>query len=567
MSHSHPLCLCVLWMLACALAAQDVIPRLTHYQARPGRFVLGPATRLVATGAARPVAEQLRGYLKPATGLALPVVDTGNREATITLTLDPKGAALGEEGYRLEAVENRIELRAFRPAGLFYGVQTLRQLLPSASFRQAKVEGTTWSIPACTIEDRPRFSWRGSHLDVGRHFLPKDFIKKHLELMALHKLNVFHWHLTEDQGWRIEIKKYPKLTAVGAWRRETVVIPRVKGDGPRLHTFDGLPHGGYYTQEDVKEIVRFAADRFITVVPEIELPGHSTAAIASYPELGNSPDRVLEVATSWGVFKTVFNVEDTTIRFLKDVLDEVMVLFPSTFIHIGGDECPKAEWAGSERALARMKQEGIVPAATTLAELQNYRDDQGKLAEHPALHKLQAWFIRQFDAYLSAKGRRLLGWSEILEGGLAPNAAVMSWLGEAAGIEAARGAHDVVMAPESHTYFDYYAAKGAEPQAIGGLTPLEKVYGYDPMPAVLDARQRVHVLGAQGQLWTEYIGTPEKAEYMAWPRLTALSEAVWTPQDARAYGDFLKRLQVHFERLDALAVNYRPLDGPKSFPR
>ncbi|WLT30671.1 beta-N-acetylhexosaminidase [Geothrix sp. PMB-07] len=548
------------------LAAQDLIPLPSQMKVSGGRVALGPATRLVATGAARPVAERLRAYLEPATGLPLAIQEQGRHDA-ILLTLDPKAEALGAEGYRLEAAGDRIDIRAYKPAGLFYGIQTLRQLLGSDAFRQARVAGVSWSVPACVIEDRPRFSWRGSHLDVGRHFLPKDFIKKHLDLMALHKLNVFHWHLTEDQGWRLEIKKYPKLTEVGAWRKETVLPIYARADFPSQRLFDGLPHGGFYTQEDVKEIVAYAADRFITVVPEIEMPGHSTAAIAAYPELGNFPDHKVEVGTAWGVFRSTYGVEDSNIQFLKDVLDEVMAIFPSATIHIGGDECPKSEWAKSERALARMKREGIVPTATTLTDLQNYRNEKGEPAEHPALHKLQAWFIRQFDSYLASKGRRLMGWSEILEGGLAPNAAVMSWLGEDAGIEGAKAGHDVVMAPESHTYFDYYQSKGNEPMAIGGFTPLEKAYGYDPMPTGLNAAQQSHILGVQGQLWTEFIATPAKVEYMAWPRLAALAEVGWSPREKRDFREFQGRLKTHLKRLDVLTVNYRPLDGAKSLPR
>ncbi|MBI1753909.1 MAG: beta-N-acetylhexosaminidase [Acidobacteria bacterium] len=553
------------------LAAQDLIPVPSQMKVSGGRVVLGPATRLVAEGDARPVAERLRAYLQPATGLPLAIQERGREKQggrdAVLLTLDPEASALGPEGYRLEAADGRIEIRAPKPAGLFYGIQTLRQLLSREVFRQAKADGVSWSVPACVIEDRPRFPWRGSHLDVGRHFLPKDFIKKHLDLMALHKLNVFHWHLTEDQGWRLEIKKYPKLTEVGAWRKETVLPVYWKADFAGQRLFDGTPHGGFYTQEDAKEIVAYAAERFITVVPEIEMPGHSTAAIAAYPELGNFPDRKVEVGTAWGVFRSTYGVEDSNIQFLKDVLDEVMAVFPSTTIHIGGDECPKSEWARSERALARMKREGMVPATATLADLQAYRNEKGELAEHPALHKLQAWFIRQVDAYLASKGRRLMGWSEILEGGLAPNAAVMSWLGEDAGIQAAKAGHDVVMAPESHTYFDYYQAKGNEPLAIGGFTPLEKAYGYDPMPAGLDAAQQRHILGVQGQLWTEFVSTPAKAEYMIWPRLAALAEVGWSPKGKRDPREFLGRLRVHLKRLDVLAVNYRPLDGAQSLPR
>ncbi len=546
-------------LLGLRLAAQSVLPAPSRLTPLEGAFVLGPGTRLVAVGEALPLAETLRQSMRPATGLPLPIHSKGDRNA-LHLRLDPGAQGLGPEGYALEIRPSRVELRALRPAGLFHGIQTLRQLLPPAVFREAPVQGVAWSLPACAIEDAPRFSWRGSHLDVGRHFMPKAFIKKHLDLMALHKLNVFHWHLTEDQGWRLEIKKYPKLTQVGAWRKETVIPEFIRVDRPSQMRFDGTPHGGFYTQEDVKEIVAYAAERFITVVPEIELPGHSSAAVAAYPELGNFPDRKVEVAASWGVFESVFNVEDRTQAFLRDVLDEVMALFPGPFIHVGGDECPKAEWARSEPALARMKQLGLVPATTALKDLQEYKDAQGKLAEHPALHGLQSWFIRQMDAYLASKGRRLIGWDEILEGGLAPGAAVMSWRGEAGGIEAAKAGHDVVMTPGQPTYFDHYQAKGAEPFAIGGLNTIESVYAYEPVPAALTAAEAKRVLGSQGQLWTEYMPNPARVEYMAWPRLAALAEVLWSPKEGKDFAAFLPRLERDLQRLEILDVNYRPLD-------
>ncbi|MCE1228423.1 MAG: beta-N-acetylhexosaminidase, partial [Firmicutes bacterium] len=420
-----------------SVGAQSLIPVPAHLVKGEGHFVLTVDTRILADGAAVPVAERLRDSLRPATGLPLPIVSRGEK-GNIRMVLDARATSLGDEGYRIEIRPEGAEIRARRPAGLFYGTQTLRQLLPPDIYRQAQVSGATWAFPALTIEDTPRFPWRGSHLDVCRHFMPKSFIKKHLDLMALHKLNVFHWHLTDDQGWRIEIKKFPKLTEAGAWRRETVIPEFMRVDRGSQMRYDATPHGGFYTQEDIREIVRYAADRFITVVPEIEMPGHSTAALVAYPELGNVPDRKLEVVREWGIFESVFSVEDKTFAFLKEVLDEVMGLFPSTFIHIGGDECPKAEWARSGSALQRMKQLGLVGPEVTLADLQNYRNEKGKPADHPALHKLQSWFVQQIDAYLTTKGRRLIGWDEILEGGsivaeqgatigrLTPGAVIMS---------------------------------------------------------------------------------------------------------------------------------------------
>jgi hexosaminidase len=521
---------------------------------RAGTFTLGAATRLVAAGEAAPIAELFAAGLRPATGLALPVAGKAGKD-TISLVLDP-ALSLGDEGYRLEAGSDRVIIRAARPAGLFYGTQTLRQMLPAASLRQARTEGVAWTLPAATIEDSPRFSWRGSHVDVGRHFMPMAFLKKHLDVMALHKLNVFHWHLTDDQGWRLEIKKYPKLTQEGAWRKETV-IGYTQNDGrPDLQRYDNTPHGGFYTQDDVREIVRYAADRFITVVPEIEMPGHSQAALAAYPELGNFPETTHEVLPYWGVSEAIYGVDDRTITFLKDVLDEVLTLFPSKFIHVGGDECPKAEWSRSPRALARMKELGLVPATATLADLAITQNAKGEDIVPPALHKLQSWFIGQFDAYLASKGRRLVGWDEILEGGLAPGSTVMSWRGEAGGIAAAKAGHDVVMVPENVCYLDHMQSKGPEPLGQGDLViDLAKVYGYEPVPPSLTAAEGKHVLGSQGLIWTEYTDTPQHVEYMVWPRLSALSEVFWSPKEARNLKDFSQRLKADQERLRLLNVN------------
>jgi hexosaminidase len=548
-----------------ALGAQEIVPAPLRLERRSGAFELTASTRIVAEGPAAAIGEALARDLRPATGLALPVTGKAGKDAII-LELR-KDASLGDEGYRLESAPGKVTLVAARPAGLFYATQTLRQMLPSDNFRSARVDGVAWTVPAATIEDRPRFAWRGSQMDVGRHFMSKSVIKKHLDLMALHKLNVFHWHLTEDQGWRIEIHKYPKLTQVGAWRRETVHGETLNDERPNLMRFDNTPCGGFYTQEDVKEIVRYAADRFITVVPEIEMPGHSQAAISAYPALGNFPDIQHEPLTYWGVSPVVFSTDDSTLAFLKDVLDEVMALFPSRFIHVGGDECPKDEWARSPQALARMKRLGLVPASTTQADILNYKDEKGQPAVHPALHQLQSWFVQQFDAYLASKGRRLIGWDEILEGGLAPGAAVMSWRGEKGGIEAARAGHDVVMTPGEWTYLDHYNTSGPEPLAIGGdVVSLAKAYGYDPVPAGLTPGESSHVLGSEGLIWTEYVPTPAHLEYMLWPRLSALSEVFWSPKEGRDFKEFQQRLKEHAKRLDALDVNrWRPQEERAKF--
>lgn len=530
----------------CAAQTADtalaVIPRPTRMTRGTGAFVLGPTTVIVTDRATRGIGHQLADYLSPATGYRLAVGGTAGGDArVVSLRLDTSLTRLGEEGYRLTVTRTGITIRAFRPAGAFYAVQTLRQLLPAAIFREARVEGVGWTVPVVEIEDVPRFSWRGAHLDVSRSFIPLEFVKKYIDLLALHKMNRFHWHLTDDQGWRIEIRKYPRLTSVGAWRRETLIGVQRRYPDSTQWRFDGQPHGGFYTQGDVREIVAYARARFVTVVPEIEMPGHAQAAIAAYPELGNTGEQV-EVSTHWGVHARIFNPEDATIRFLQDVLTEVLELFPGRYIHIGGDEAVKTEWEASPRAQARIRELGL--------------DDE---------HELQSWFIHQMDAFLTARGRSLVGWDEILEGGLAPNATVMSWRGTEGGIAAARAGHDVVMTPTSHTYFDYYqsADTAAEPPAIGGFLPLDTVYAFEPVPPALTPDEARHILGAQGQLWTEYLRRPTDVEYMAYPRLTALAEVVWTPRERKDFRDFLARLETHLERLDILDVNYRPPPPPR----
>src|SRR5438445_2736276 len=508
-----------------------LIPVPAKLTPRSGSFALATTTSIVAGDDLRAQAELLRDQLRPASGYPLPIAAFA-KGARITLALDRSLARLGDEGYRLTVSAEEVAIRAPQPAGILHGSHTLRQLLPPEIFRRARVDGVSWTIPAVEIEDRPRFGWRGSHLDVGRHFMPKEFVLKHIDLLALHKFNVFHWHLTEDQGWRIEIKKYPKLTAVGAFRKDSMTAPRTKD--PALRKFAGRPHGGFYTQDDVREVVRYAAERGITVVPEREMPGHAMAAIAAYPELGNT-GKPIEVLTYWGITDHVLGVTDNVLRFFEDVLDEVLELFPSKFIHIGGDECPKTEWRNTPSAQERMKKEGLK------------NEDE-----------LQSWFIRHFDSWLAKRGRRLVGWDEILEGGLAPGATVMSWRGEKGGVAAAKAGHDVVMAPQKPTYFDHAQSKGPrEPISIGGHNPLADVYAYEPIPPALGAAEAKHVLGAQGQIWTEYMPDPKRVEYMAWPRLVALAEVLWSPPETRNWADFEKRLATHLERLAILDVNYR----------
>lgn len=522
--------------VAPAAPAPPIVPRPVRVTLRPGSFTLTGSTIITTDPASRALGAMLADYLFPATGFRLPVRSSAAAGArVIAIHLDPTLTALGPEGYRLEVRPARVAISAARPAGAFYALQTLRQLLPTDIFRQAPVPATVWTIPVVAIEDYPRFGWRGLHLDVGRHFMPKGFVKKVIDLLALHKLNRFHWHLTEDQGWRIQIKQYPRLTDVGAWRRQTIV-GRPDQDSTKWR-FDAEPHGGFYTQDDVREMVAYAQARFVTIVPEIEMPGHTRAAIAAYPELGNTGDTIA-VWTSWGVSANIINPGEPTIRFFQNVLTEVMGLFPGRWVHVGGDEADKRQWRASPLAQARIRELGL-------------KDEEA----------LQGYFTRRMDEFLTAHGRRLVGWDEILEGGLAPNAVVMSWRGEDGGITAARAGHDVVMAPGSRTYFDHYQAADTttEPLAIGGFLPLDTVYAYEPVPAALTPDEARHVLGAQGQLWTEYIPDPKRVEYMAFPRACALAEVLWTPREEKDYADFLRRLAPHLERLAVLDVNYRRL--------
>ena len=443
--------------------------------------------------------------------------------------------------YDLTIDKTTIKISADNEEGLFYGIQTLLQLLPNKKEKSIQ-KNYPLSINQLSIIDYPRFTYRGMHLDVARHFYPVAFIKKYIDYLAAYKFNTFHWHLTDDQGWRIEIKKYPLLTQVGGFRNGTIT-GRYPGKGN-----DSIRYGGFYTQQQIKEVVQYAAERYIDVIPEIEMPGHASAAIAAYPQLSCFPDedtKVLpstpwagsrkgkQVQQTWGVFEDVFAPTDYTFNFLQNILDEVMPLFPSKYIHIGGDECPKESWKRST-------------FCQQLIKANNLKDEHG----------LQSYFIQRIEKYINSKGKKIIGWDEILEGGLAPNAAVMSWRGEEGGIEAAKQNHDVVMTPGSHCYLDHSQSKNEDSVTIGGYLPLEKVYSYEPIPAALNAEQAKHILGAQGNVWTEYIKNSSKVEYMIFPRLMALSEVLWSPKEKRNWNDFEKRLPAIFERFDKEKTNY-----------
>ncbi|GAK60541.1 beta-hexosaminidase [Candidatus Vecturithrix granuli] len=501
----------------------NIIPQPLHIELKSGVFCLTPETEIIVSENTHSLGESLAQRLRPATGFQMSIKQLEQESQTnkcIVLQMDSQKQALGEEGYELSVTADQILVTARAAAGVFYGCQTLLQLFPADIERQEVVQQANWTIPQLEIEDIPRFSWRGMHLDVCRHFMPTEFVKKYLDLLARYKMNVFHWHLTDDQGWRIEIKGYPELTEIAAWRSK-----------------NGARDGGFYTRADIEEVVAYARERFVTIVPEIEMPGHAVAALAAYPELSCNGGQ-FEVETLWGIFDDVFCAgNDKTFEFLQDVLAQVIEMFPGQYLHVGGDECPKNRWKACPKCQARIRAEGL-------------KDEE----------ELQSWFIKRIETFLSSRNRRLIGWDEILEGGLPPRALVMSWRGMEGGIEAARLGYEVVMCPQSHCYFDHYQSENyaQEPEAIKAVAvPLEKVYEFEPMPAGLTVEECRRVLGAQGNLWTEYIKTPEHAEYMLLPRLCAIAEVVWSEKRQRDLEHFLTRLNAHYPRFDALKVKYR----------
>ncbi|MGO4382796.1 beta-N-acetylhexosaminidase [Specibacter sp. RAF43] len=492
-----------------------------------GEFRLTAATGIFAPPELEAAAFWLQGALRPATGF--PVAFDAGRPGGIVLSLD---AALAPEAYRLSVSGDGVALAGGDAAGVFYGCQTLCQLLPSEIYRQAVVAGAHWCAPAVVVEDAPRFGWRGAMLDVARHFLPKREVLRFLDLMALHRLNTLHLHLTDDQGWRLEILRYPRLTEVGGWRRESQV-----GAGEDAPS-DGRPHGGFYTQEDIREIVAYARARFITVVPEIDTPGHVQAALAAYPELGVT-GATLEVFTRWGINPNVLNAQESTVDFFRNVFDEVMDLFPSHYIGVGGDECPREQWANDPRSRERLSELGL-----------------GEPAE------LQAWFIERLDAHMAARGRRILGWDEILEGRLSRTSVVASWRGMAGAVAAARRGHDVICCPDDLAYLDYRQSElPTEPIPVSIALTVADIYAFNPVPDSLTPAQKRHILGGQANLWTEHIDSPRTLDYQAFPRLCAMAEVLWG-NVGRDFGDFSARLEDHLARLRAVGVEYRPAAGP-----
>jgi hexosaminidase len=537
------------FLAATAFAANTntlaVIPLPQKIVLREGVFSLTAETGVYADVASRATAEFVTARMRPATGYRLKIGTNPPGDAAIPngilLTLKNANTNLGPEGYELTVATHSVVIRASTQAGLFYGVQTLFQLLPAEIFSTNRAERASWQIPCVQIEDWPRFKWRGLLFDVSRHFFTKSEVETVLDEMALHKLNTFHWHLTDDHGWRIEIKKYPKLTEVGAWRTSAGF-----GFDPKSSSAYGTDgrYGGFYTQDDIRDVVKYAAARHITVVPEIEMPGHATAALAAYPQFSCTGGPFEPLMTA-GIFNGIYDPsKEETFQFLADVLTEVAQLFPGQYIHIGGDEVPKDTWKNSASCQALIKREGLK------------NEDE-----------LQSWFTRRIEKIVNSRGHSMIGWSEILQGGLATNAAVMDWIGGAK--EAAGAGHYVVMTPTAYCYFDFYQStnKAAEPEAAswGGPLALNQMYAFDPMPTNVPPQLQSYILGAQGNLWTERIPNFKHAEYMLYPRACALAEVTWSARDSRDWNDFMRRLQIHVRRFNELNINYRhaALDAPE----
>ena len=533
--------LLVNYLLATGQNTLNLAPMPAEVKMGKGIFSINKNTLIVIEGKGQNKNTLvLNEYLKNTVGYKLQIAKKNTASNTIVLNTNRLDSKISGS-YILESNSKATTISGFDDAGISYGIQTLIQLLQTSN-PLSNVKKFSLSIPQLSIIDYPRFQYRGMHLDVARHFYPISFIKKYIDYLAAYKFNTFHWHLTDDQGWRIEIKKYPKLTQVGGFRNGTI-IGRYPGKDN-----DSLRYGGFYTQAQIKEIVQYAADKYITVIPEIEMPGHASAAIAAYPQLSCFPTedtqvpkgsawsgitKGKQVQQTWGVFEDVFAPTDYTFNFLQDVLDEVITLFPSKYIHIGGDECPKEAWKKSEVCQQLIKEN-------------NLKDEHG----------LQSYFINRIEKYLNTKGKNIIGWDEILEGGLAPNATVMSWRGEAGGIEAAKQGHKVIMTPGKPVYFDHSQSKNEDSVTIGGYNSIEDVYAYEPIPAALNSEQAKYVLGAQANIWTEYMKNERKVEYMLFPRIAALSEVLWSPKEKRNWNDFERRLPAIFENLEKQKINY-----------
>jgi len=511
-----------------------ILPKPVLMEQHNGVFKLDNTTGIHVTDnpALNETARLFVEMIGVATGFEPAIDNNTSASGGIILELTDTGLA-GDESYILEVDRRKIHILSSSPAGIFYGIQTVRQLLPPEFESQEPVKGISWDIPCLRIEDYPVFEWRGMHLDVSRHFFPVEFIKRYIDLIAMHKMNTFHWHLVDDQGWRIEIRKYPRLTGIGAWRVDHEDKPWNAREPQKPG--EVATYGGFYTQDEIKDIVKYAADRYVTIVPEIEMPAHVSSALAAYPQYSCTGNPItVPPGGLWPLTDIYCAGKDETFEFLEDILTEVMELFPSEYIHVGGDEANKTEWKKCPDCQRRIKEEGLKDEA-----------------------ELQSYFIKRIEKFLSANNRKLIGWDEILEGGLAPGAAVMSWRGMEGGIEAARSGHQVVMSPGTHCYFDYYQGDpSTEPRAFGGYITLKKVYSFNPVPEYLNEDEAKYIMGAQANLWTEYIHTGDHAEYMVLPRMTALSEALWLPQDRLDWEDFSRRIYSFFKRFEIMGFNY-----------
>jgi len=522
-----------------AAGAVSIIPAPMKAEVRDGTFQLTPATFIQADKEFKNEAKLLAERLRVATGFPVKLKGLSKApSAQIVLIKTDHGSSPSGEDYSLSVTSSNVVISAPTSAGAFYGTQSLLQLLPPEIFSSSRVTNVDWQIPCVEIEDQPRFVWRGFMLDVSRHFFTKKEVEQVLDLMALYKMNTFHWHLVDDQGWRIQIKKYPKLTSVGAWR---------EGIGWGLDPKSSWAYddegrfGGFYTQKEIREVVAYAAARHITIVPEIEMPGHSSAALRAYPRYLCHDVESGKLRGKKGISTGVYCAgNDATFAFLDNVLSEVAGLFPGKYIHIGGDEVGKSNWMACADCQLRMQTEHLKDG-----------------------HELQGYFIRRVEGIVNAHGKRLIGWSEIREGGLAPSATLMDWIG--GGAESATSGHDVVMTPTKYCYFDHYQSTNhaAEPKAIGGFLPLERVYEFEPVPENLAPEFQSHILGGQANLWAEYIPNLRQVEYMMFPRLGALSEVDWSPKEMRDWQNFRDRTALNEKRLDAMGVNYRPLAKPE----
>ncbi|SDE26099.1 beta-N-acetylhexosaminidase [Pedobacter soli] len=537
-------------LISFKVSAQEIniIPQPAYQKTEPGKkpFIIDSKTQIVIIDSTlTPAADFLNNYLQKYFKLKLNITKVTPNKNFIAFISNRRISEF-EDAYNLIASDQNVTISGTSAAGIFYGIQSVIQLLPTGLSNQV-------TIPSITIIDHPRFAYRGMHLDVSRHFFDVAFIKQYIDYLALHKMNYFHWHLTDDHGWRIEIKKYPKLTEIGAWRNGSIiglwpgkgnenikyqVLPNEIKITPKdaVIKTDGIRHGGFYTQEQIKEVVDYAAKRYITIIPEIEMPAHSMALLAAYPELGTEPNKKYTVAETWGMmnkYNNVLQASDTTFKFLENVLTEVMALFPSPYIHIGGDEASKVWWKQSAVSQQVMRANGL----KTESELQSY-------------------FIRRMEKFVNSKGKTIIGWNEILQGGLAPNAVVMSWQGEKGGIEAAKQNHKAIMTPENKMYFNH--GQFVKEDSLTASTPslLADVYNYEPVPSELNAEQAKYIWGAQGCLWSEYITNPAKVQYQLFPRLDALSEVLWSPKEKRNYPDFQKRLKAQFQRYDLMGITY-----------